>query len=663
MPRRTSRLGRRALHIFLFIGLQFCCTAQFAPLSAQTFDATNLRKADYLYAPTLIHAGDDPIYARPDFDDSKWALFDPGDSLKTVFVHDRPAIVWYRLHIKVAPNETGLALEESGMSSAFEIYANGKQLITSGSVSPFVPYTIWARLIKRIPDADIATGSVVIAMRVHISHSEWLSFGPGFENGNIKLGEENVLRDDSWLSIIGQHALDWFDKLVGLGLGIVGFALFLAQRHQREYLWLFLMMLSEALSLPFWSYQQFHNIPAVWTYFTAPLGIASLIFSTLMYFSLLKIPFGRWIQVTLGVATAGMLVSSVEAAHGVDSIFFTLPAYLPGMAIIVGVIPVVMIVQLRRGNREAGILLLPALLTSVTSLLDQVSFVLTSIPASMSFGARLQWWLFLDFVGPFTVNLGNVSEGLFVLSLGIIIVLRSTRMSRQQAVFESEMAAAREVQHVILPEASSAVPGFHVESVYEPAQQVGGDFFQILPVGEGGLLVVVGDVSGKGLPAAMLVSVLVGSIRTAAEDTNAPDVLLGRLNERLIGRMRGGFSTALAALIAADGQVSISNAGHLSPYLDGTEIELPGALPLGISSGARYEAAHFHLAPGSRLTFYSDGIVEAQNQKGEMFGFERASEVSTHPAMAIVDAARSFGQQDDMTVVAITRDEEVASAA
>jgi sigma-B regulation protein RsbU (phosphoserine phosphatase) len=241
--------------------------------------------------------------------------------------------------------------------------------------------------------------------------------------------------------------------------------------------------------------------------------------------------------------------------------------------------------------------------------------------------------------------------------------LRTNRLSREGAELEGEMAAARQVQQVMLPEQIEAITGFTIESVYLPAKQVGGDFFQILAVPEGGMLVVVGDVAGKGLPAAMLVSVLVGAIRAAAEFTHAPAHLLANLNERLVGRASGGFSTALAAYIDPTGQVTIANAGHLSPYLDGAEVELPGALPLGIVSGATYDTISFQLEPGSRLTFYSDGVVEAQNAKGQLVGFERGQQLSTQPAATIVEAARLFGQSDDITVVAIAREVALAQIA
>jgi serine phosphatase RsbU (regulator of sigma subunit) len=225
------------------------------------------------------------------------------------------------------------------------------------------------------------------------------------------------------------------------------------------------------------------------------------------------------------------------------------------------------------------------------------------------------------------------------------MLLRSTTVSRRQAQLEGELAAAQQVQQVLLPEEIEPVPGFAVETVYQPAQQVGGDFFQILPAGEGGLLVVVGDVAGKGLPAAMLVSVLVGAIRATADHTNNPEELLASLNDRLVGRGGSGFSTALAAHILSNGTVRIANAGHLSPYLDGREVVLPGALP------------------GSRLTFYSDGVIEAQNPRGELFGFDRAKDISTQPAATIAETAMQFGQEDDITVVTITRAAAIATAA
>lgn len=250
-----------------------------------------------------------------------------------------------------------------------------------------------------------------------------------------------------------------------------------------------------------------------------------------------------------------------------------------------------------------------------------------------------------------TVSLGYTGFVIVIVGEG----KRHIRAQAEKAILEAEMAAAREVQQVIVPEKGESFPGYVVESVYQPARQVGGDFFQILPAGNNGILIVIGDVAGKGLPAAMLVSMLVGCIRTAAEYTHEPASMLGKVHERLLGHTSGGFATALAAHIDREGMVTIANAGHLSPYLDGKEVELAGALPLGIAESGTYESKRFEIRHGSRLTFYSDGVVEAQSKTGDLFGFERARTMSTRPAAAIVDAAVAFGQEDDITVVTIER--------
>jgi hypothetical protein len=382
-----------------------------------------------------------------------------------------------------------------------------------------------------------------------------------------------------------------------------------------------------------------------------------------MYFAFLRLRFGLWIQIVCFVAAVGQLFSTIGQAHGTILRIWGIVALFPLLGLIAGVIPILLIVHWRRGNREAGILLIPNILQSLTIYTGIGLYFLSQIPALALRTVQWSRLLFQFPAGPFHLSLNQASDLLYLLSLSLIMVVRSTRISRQQALLEGEVAAAREVQQVILPEKVESVPGFTVESIYLPAQQVGGDFFQILPAGEGGLLLVVGDVAGKGLPAAMLVSVLVGAIRGVADYTTDPAELIANLNERLVGRAGGGFSTALVARISADGHVLAANAGHLSPYLDGTEIELPGALPLGVESGSRYVTTEFHLDPGSRLTFYSDGVVEAQSAKGELFGFDRGRELSTEPASAIVEAARKFGQQDDITVVTIERAKAFATAA
>jgi len=113
------------------------------------------------------------------------------------------------------------------------------------------------------------------------------------------------------------------------------------------------------------------------------------------------------------------------------------------------------------------------------------------------------------------------------------------------------------------------------------------------------------------------------------------------------------FATCLCARIYRDGKMEIANAGHLSPYRDGREVELPPGLPLGVIPGMTYEQTTFQLDQGDRIIFLSDGVVEATNADGELFGFERTQQVSNEPARYIAQTARRFGQNDDITVISI----------
>ncbi len=155
------------------------------------------------------------------------------------------------------------------------------------------------------------------------------------------------------------------------------------------------------------------------------------------------------------------------------------------------------------------------------------------------------------------------------------------------------------------------------------------------------------------MPAAMMVAMLVGAIRTQAARSPEPSAMLEVLNERLYGRSSGGFSTCVAAHIDASGWITVADAGHLSPYRNGVEMDLPGALPLGITTDGSYPAQAMQLEPGDRLTFLSDGVVEARNEEKELFGFERTRAMSRQPALAIAQAAQRFGQEDDITVLTV----------
>ena len=253
-------------------------------------------------------------------------------------------------------------------------------------------------------------------------------------------------------------------------------------------------------------------------------------------------------------------------------------------------------------------------------------------------------------VGHYAWNL----NGLIVIGIGslttFVLLRRLVADRREKQRLASELEAARAVQQLLLPNATLNSARYETEAVYQPAQEVGGDFYWTRSDSDDALIVLVGDVSGKGLKAAMLVSVAVGILRN--EKSASPAAILAALNDGLTGHTGGGFVTCCCARFDATGSVTVANAGHPAPYGDGRELEVEAGLPLGVVAGVAYEES---VVRGERFTFVSDGVVEAENAQRELFGFDRTREISTKSAREIAEAAKAWGQNDDITVVTVRR--------
>ncbi len=233
---------------------------------------------------------------------------------------------------------------------------------------------------------------------------------------------------------------------------------------------------------------------------------------------------------------------------------------------------------------------------------------------------------------------------------------RYLRTQTEKATLEGEMAAAREVQRAMVPEALPTIPGYHIESIYRPAAEVGGDFFRSISLKSGRSIVVIGDVSGKGLRAAMIVSMIVGMLRTLSSFTEEPGEILEELNRRLCGQTQGGFATCLVVRVD-DGLLTLANAGHLAPYINGSEILLAGSLPLGLIDSATYDQTCLEMRPGDHLVLLTDGIPEARNKQGVLLGFPKVESLLRDgvSARTVAETAQHFGQDDDLTVISIAR--------
>ena len=242
---------------------------------------------------------------------------------------------------------------------------------------------------------------------------------------------------------------------------------------------------------------------------------------------------------------------------------------------------------------------------------------------------------------------------------------------RERERIEQELQTARSIQQAFLPRDVPAFPGWRFVPYYQPAREVGGDFYDFLPFEDGRLGIVIGDVTGKGIPAALLMATVHTMLRTAVQGMTSPGEILARVNELLAAEIPPGmFVTCFFALLdPRSGHLHYANAGHEPPYRqhDGNAAELwATGMPLGMLPSTRYEEHEITLAPGDRLLFYSDGLVEAHNPGNEMFGFPRLQQLlgdqsSTAPLIdVLLDELQRFTgdgweQEDDVTMLTLQR--------
>jgi serine phosphatase RsbU (regulator of sigma subunit) len=253
--------------------------------------------------------------------------------------------------------------------------------------------------------------------------------------------------------------------------------------------------------------------------------------------------------------------------------------------------------------------------------------------------------------------------------------LKSAMAKQQEVVqererIEQELRVARLIQHTLLPKSLPELEGHKIAVYYQPAREVGGDFYDFLQLPDGRMGLFVGDVSGKGVPAAIVMAITRTMLR-AAYHLGSPGEILEQVNNNLFPDIPPNmFVTCLAALLnSRTGRLQYANAGHDLPYVrrvDGVSELRATGMPLGLMPGMSYEQKEITLKPGESVLLYSDGLVEAHSPRREMFGFPRMQGlVGAHPGGAtLIDSllaeleqftGEEWEQEDDITLLTLQR--------
>jgi len=646
-------------------------------------DATRMGSPLVLDKDWRVGITANPAAAEPGFDDSNWKLRNAGESLDEVPDLDQPndgtskdkfaglkdngphPFVWFRMHIKLAQDHGPIALliqlpvsQSMGMTigsggPGVDIFANGKEIEPEGphGNAPGRYQEISRIYNLAVPPSDSDLTLVVRTFYLPVGLTAYTNF---FSTRTLMLGNPAVLNQDleMWSARgLFERVPRVVDSILLTVLSVFLLSLYFTQKGHPEYLWL---ALHELIQAPIGFIELAGSSAHLDQLWYAALVSQLVAISAYLYFEFL-IAFlslrKRWYMVLLRYTApvlAGVGPTLLMVGHSTLAGIILVVVWAASLLWIIGwflFIFITLIVATLRRNFEAGLLLLALILT----IIGVAEPIFTGILTETS-GHPYHSPLTIQ-AGLVPIHFASIADFAGLLAIVLIIFVRFLRIQHDQERANSELAAARSVQELMIPREKLETPGYEVDSIYTPANEVGGDFFHLQPTSDGGLLVVIGDVAGKGLKAAMSVSMLMGALRRLEE--KRPSKILQSLNRVLVGS--DSLTTCQAMWFGPDGELVLANAGHLPPYLNSQEIALPGGLPLGALAENRYDEVSLYLHPGDRLLLLSDGVVEARKPTGELFGFDRVHNLSNQSAFYIADAAKEFGQEDDITVLTVRR--------
>ena len=672
-PSQEIRRSIRMLLVFTFTAASaFAQTSQPIVIGQSTVLLTGPWKFSPGDSPIVNGA---PLWAQPNFDDSQWTSMDltpPAGSHDIQFTTggftpgwtrlgypDLVGYAWYRLRIHVQTTQL-LSLDMPiDVDDGYQAFANGQYIGEFGEFHPGGGVTLHYGMpvALRLP-APGPDGEIELTFRFFMSAVtplRWPDAG-GLHYPPI-LGSDTTVsslaKTDSYLRVLTNLGTVSVIPLCVLAIPLALWAAF-ANRHDRAWIWLFLALVAEAGSAVSTALGELNPHVSMWAGEFWRMVVFDTAFTLcwlLFWWNWFGLRNRRWI------AQAAYLLTALDVVFGFCFESPTLDLHFASHTLLVasntaktvisigfGALLLIVLIEGFRRDRTA------ALLATVPILLLEFSSLYVILLVTFHFSD----YLYIDDVA---ITYSSLAAIVLMLVVGGL-ALRRFLLSRDRELLERESVArdieqARQLQQRVLVPETMRSAAFSVQVEYHPAQTVGGDFFQTICQPDGSILIVIGDVSGKGISAAMLVAVLVGAARAKARETSDPAAILAELNTQLIGRSGDHFATCLAAVLSPDGTLRMANGGHLSPYRNGLEIDLEGSLPLGMAEHLEPAVKICHLAPGDLVTFLSDGVIEARNAEGRLFGFERTAAISTQSAEQIAAAAQAFGQEDDITVLTL----------
>jgi hypothetical protein len=649
-----------AVQALLVAAVVLSCLASLrTPALAQTFnlDASRLPIAQ-IDSAWRYHLGDDldgkKGWSQPAFNDSNWPTLNPTEDWTTQGIPTETELAWFRFHLLAPAHTQSLVLELPSIPKSYQLFVNGRLIAQVGTLPPGpARNVIGAARVFTVPvNSGANPKEIAVALRTW-QDLPLAGTRPSVVEGQVFIGSPNTVLDHftatKSASLLSDGSIYTID-LVKLIVGISAAILFWLTR-ERFYLWYAITLVVDTcfFASDLIAAHQAWDF-SLYTYSNILIDIATAVFFILFIVDALY-P-NRWkpaiVPALLMLAADGsiMLVLAFNFPKTAADITYCLSEVSSSLILVWYAVR-----SLRSGNFYAKLLIFPLAIHTLGNLGNNFGEFLLDL--NVRFGLKLIPSRYILLHNPFVFDLEQFETLVALLGFLAVLIYRFALTSREKQRLASALQAAHDIQNRLVPIDIPTLGGLQTEIAYRAAEEVGGDFCQVLPRPDGSILVAIGDVSGKGLQAAMLGALAVGALRSVADERLQPAAALERLNQVLLRTQNQGFITCLCMVLTEYGEVIIANAGHLSPYLDGIEVPVENGLPLGIISGVTYDQHTFELPAVARLTLLSDGVVEARSRSGELFGFERTSELSRRPASEIADTAHQFGQEDDITVITL----------
>jgi sigma-B regulation protein RsbU (phosphoserine phosphatase) len=639
---------------FRLIAVVFSASALSGSLVAQSYDlAAQGQQIIALDQLMRFHPGDDLAWANPALDDSSWPLIRGNETWYAQGYPRLTGFAWYRFKVTLPSHSGPLALWVPLIATNFQVYADGRLIAQNGVMPPHPIPRYGTNLVFPIP-ADLANSGQPVRFAIRVWHYRWEYQLLGGLQASMQLGDAGLIREwqaQRWRELFWVNTQFNIDGLICLLAGLGSLVLFLLRPTDREFLWFSVWEAFNVLYVLLEVWCNFHSFNVIsWR-----LAGAALLAGLNGCMPVLIRHFGgtdrtRLYWAAIAVALLDSAINVLQGLNGISVFWFCVAEAV--LKLLLGALNCGLLFQTSKESKvEMRVFALPVAVYFLNLTAVYGAFALLAQGASWV-GHYVQ--LFIGFTDwPFPLGTYQTTGIVVQLALFTILLFRFVRTRSDEERYKTELEAARTVQQVLVPDEIPTIPGFALASVYKPAGQVGGDFFQIIPIANGGVLVAIGDVSGKGMPAAMTVALLVGTLRTLAHYTRKPSEILAAMNQRMLARSSGGFTTCLVLTVSAAGTLTAANAGHIAPYVNGRELTLSNGLPLGLSAHEQYPESVFSLAADEQLTLMTDGVVEARASGGELLGFDRVKAMTTQSADSIVQAAQNFGQDDDITVMTL----------